>query len=186
MELRRAIEEYATVEGEIVKVDGFLNHRVDPAVIAEVGRRMAGWIGPRDPDLLLTAEASGIPPAAAVGSLLSVPYVYAKKYVGPGHRYTFAREVSSPTKGTEYRVEVARHVLPAGLRVAIVDDFLAGGRTAVALGEIVEEAGCTVLGAAFVIEKGYAPGRSNLEMRGWDVWSLETITSVDGGVVSFG
>ncbi len=186
MDLRTAIETFATVDGEIVKVDGFLNHRVDPQVMNDVGRRLAELIGPHQPELLLTAEASGIPPAAITSSLLAIPYVYAKKYVGPGQRYSFAREVSSPTKGTEYRVEVARHVLQAGLRVAIIDDFLAGGRTALALGEIAEEAGCSVLGAAFVIEKGFAPGRAGLEARGWPVWSLEIIASVDNGSITFG
>lgn len=185
MDLRTAIDRYASVEGEIVKVDGFLNHRVDPEVMADVGRRLAALIGPHQPDVLLTAEASGIPPTAVTSGLLSIPYVYAKKYVGPGHRYTFAREVSSPTKGTEYRVEVARHVLPAGLRVAILDDFLAGGRTALAMGEIAEEAGCTVVGCAFVIEKGFAPGRALLESKDWKVWSLETIASVEDGKVKF-
>ncbi len=151
--------------------------------MADVGRRLAAALTTLDPDVILTAEASGIPPAAACAAELGIPYVYAKKYVGPGHRYTFAREVSSPTKGTEYRVEVARHVLGAGERVAVIDDFLAGGRTAAAMCEIAEEAGCAVVGAFFVIEKGFTAGRANLEARGWQVTALETITSLDGGTV---
>ena len=108
--------------------------------------------------------------------------VYAKKYVGVGERYTFAREVSSPTKGTEYRVEVARRVLPPGQRVAIVDDFLAGGRTAEALGEIVEEAGGEVLGFVFVVEKTFTGGRERLEEHGWSVDALVRIASLENGV----
>jgi xanthine phosphoribosyltransferase len=115
--------------------------------------------------------------------VMEIPIVYAKKYLGPGGRYTFSREVASPTKGTEYRVEVARHVLPPGLRVAIVDDFLAGGRTAEALGEIAEEAGCTVLGATFVIEKTFTEGRERLEAHGWTVWSLVQVESLEDGEV---
>ncbi|MDH3307641.1 MAG: phosphoribosyltransferase family protein [Acidimicrobiia bacterium] len=183
MDLRTALRTRASVDGPIVKVDGFLNHRVDPSVMSDVGRRLAAALAPLGADVLLTAEASGIPPAAAAASELGLPYVYAKKYVGPGTRYTFAREVSSPTKGTEYRVEVARHALEPGLRIAVIDDFLAGGRTAVALCEIAEEAGCTVVGTLFVIEKAFAGGRLLIESRGWTVTSLERITSLDGGIV---
>lgn len=186
VDLKTALNELTTVEGEIVKVDGFLNHRVLPGIMAEVGQRIADHVAPLSPDLILTAEASGIPPAAAAAARLALPYVYAKKFLGVGNRYSFARDVSSPTKGTEYRVEVARHILEAGLRVVIVDDFLAGGRTAQAMGEIAEEAGCEVLGMVFIIEKGFAPGRALLEQRGWPVFSLETINSVEDGIVHLG
>ncbi|MDH3399106.1 MAG: xanthine phosphoribosyltransferase [Acidimicrobiia bacterium] len=185
VDLRTAIDSMATVEGTILKVDRFLNHRVDPSLMAQVGRQIAALLGPHEPDLLLTAEASGIPPALAAGIEMGVPIVYAKKYLGPGNRYTFSREVVSATKGTEYRVEVARHVLQPGLRLSVVDDFLAGGRTAEALGEIAEEAGCTVLGATFVIEKTFADGRARLEAHGWPVWSLVQVESLANGEVRF-
>jgi len=181
--LRTAIELLATVDGPILKVDRFLNHRVEPALMANVGAELATLLRPLEPDLLLTAEASGIPPALAAGIEMNLPIVYAKKYLGPGERYTFSREVVSPTKGTEYRVEVARHVLDAGLRVVIIDDFLAGGRTAEALGEIAEEAGCTVLGTVFVIEKTYTEGRARLEGHGWPVWALVRVESLANGEV---
>jgi xanthine phosphoribosyltransferase len=181
--LRTAIELLATVDGPILKVDRFLNHRVEPALMANVGAELATLLRPLEPDLLLTAEASGIPPALAAGIEMNLPIVYAKKYLGPGERYTFSREVVSPTKGTEYRVEVARHVLDAGLRVVIIDDFLAGGRTAEALGEIAEEAGCTVLGTVFVIEKTYTEGRARLERHGWPVWALVRVESLANGEV---
>ena len=121
-------------------VDDFLNHRVDPDVMHQIGVDMAKAFVQLSPELVLTAEASGIPPALTCAAELSIPMVYAKKYVGPGNRYTFSREVTSPTKGTEYRVEVARRVMVPGTRVLIVDDFLARGRTAEALGEITLEA----------------------------------------------
>ncbi len=180
--LRAAIETRGRVEGDILKVDDFLNHRVDLELFPEIGEAIAKRFSSSQPDLVLTAEASGIPPGFVAAQALSVPLVYAKKYVGVGERYTFAREVSSPTKGTEYRVEVARRVLPPGLRVAIVDDFLAGGRTAEALGEIVEEAGCEVLGFVFVVEKTFTNGRERLEGHGWAVDSLVRIASLENGV----
>lgn len=184
MDLRAAIDHLATAEGQIVKVDRFLNHRVMPSVMEDVGKRMAAEIGD-NVDLIVTAEASGIPPAAATSAVLNVPYIYAKKYVGTGERYTFAREVSSPTKGTEYRVEIARHLLEPGLQIAVVDDFLSQGRTANALGEIVEEAGSNVAGMFFVIEKAFVDGRRLLSSHGWPVHSLEIIRSIEGGSIVY-
>jgi len=184
VDLRTAIVSLATVDGPILRVDRFLSHRVEPSLMVDVGRQLAALLGPLEPDLLLTAEASGIPPALAAGIEMDLPIVYAKKYLGgSGARYTFSREVASPTKGTEYRVEIARHALQPGLQVAIVDDFLAGGRTAEALGEIAEEAGCTVLATIFVIEKTYTEGRARLEAHGWPVWSLVQVESLANGEV---
>lgn len=167
-------------------VDEFLNHRVDPDIMRSVGTALSDLIKPWEVDLILTAEASGIPPALACALHANLPVVYAKKYVGPGHRYTFAREVASPTKGTEYRVEVSRRVLEPGVRLAVIDDFLSGGRTAEALGEIAVEAGCQPAGFAFAIEKSFAPGRDRLEGRGWTVKSLVKVDSIADGVVTFG
>lgn len=183
VDLRTAVAERARIEGPLVLVDEFLNHRVEPAVIASVGRDLAASFAPLAPDLILTAEASGIPPAMACSHELGIPMVYAKKYLGTGDRYSFAREVTSPTKGVEYRVEVARRVLPPGLRLIIIDDFLARGRTAEALGEIATEAGCELLGFGFAIEKGWQGGRERLERHGWVVHSVVELESIEGSTV---
>ncbi|MGA9595892.1 MAG: phosphoribosyltransferase family protein [Acidimicrobiia bacterium] len=183
MDLRTAVTERARVEGNLVLVDEFLNHRVDPEVIASVGTALAEVFTALEPNLILTAEASGIPPAMACSQEMGVPMVYAKKYLGTGDRYSYGREVTSPTKGVEYRVEVARRVLPPGLRVVVVDDFLARGRTAEALGEIVAEAGCEVLGFGFAIEKQWQGGRERLERHGWKVHSVVELVSLEGSSV---
>jgi xanthine phosphoribosyltransferase len=183
VDLRTAVTERARVEGNLVLVDEFLNHRVEPEVIASVGADLAAVFSNLSPDLILTAEASGIPPAMACSHALGVPMVYAKKYLGTGDRYSFAREVASPTKGVEYRVEVARRVLPPGLGVIIIDDFLARGRTAEALGEIVAEAGCEVLGFGFAIEKQWQGGRKRLERHGWQVHSVVELLSIEASSV---
>lgn len=175
--------ERARVEGDLLRVDEFLNHRVEPSLMREVGEGLAALLLPFQPTLVLTAEASGIAPALETAYVLGLPMVYAKKFVGLGDRYTFSREVVSPTKGTEYRVEVARRVLEPGQRVAVVDDFLSGGRTAEALGEIAEEAGCEVAGFGFVISKEFTPGRDRLEAHGWEVRALIQVKSLEGGRV---
>jgi xanthine phosphoribosyltransferase len=184
--LRSAIAERGRVEGALLKVDEFLNHRVEPSLMAAIGVTIAAAFTATSPDLILTAEASGIPPALATGTALDIPVVYAKKYPrGDEIRPAFVREVASPTKGVEYRVEVARRVLPAGARVLVVDDFLSGGRTAQALGEIVVEAGADIVGFGFVIEKAFMGARSRLEAKGWPVEAVAVISSLDGGVAVF-
>ncbi len=177
------MRERGRVEGSLVKVDDFLNHQVDPELLDIVGSDIADRWRAADIDLVMTAEASGIPPALTAARHLGVPMLYAKKFPRlTAERPAFVREVTSPTKGTEYRVEVARRLLPPGRRVLIVDDFLSGGRTAEALGEIVEEAGCVVVGFAFVIEKSFMEGHDRLAARGWRVDSLVRVTSLDGGL----
>lgn len=183
VDLRTAVAERARIEGNLVLVDEFLNHRVEPAVIESVGKSLANSFADLNPDMILTAEASGIPPALACSRELDIPMVYAKKYLGTGDRYSFAREVKSPTKGVEYRVEVARRVLPPGLRLIIIDDFLARGRTAEALGEIATEAGCELLGFGFALEKGWQGGRDRLERHGWVVRSVVTLAAIEGNSV---
>jgi len=184
-QLRAAIVRWGRVEGTLLKVDDFLNHRVDPELITVVGGALADRFADADPDLVLTAEASGIAPALACALHLGLPMVFAKKYLGPGSRDVHFREVYSPTRGMEYRVEVFRRALSPGRRVLVIDDFLAGGRTAEALGEIAEEADCTVVGLGFAIEKTFQEGRQRLTAHGWRVDALARVASLDGGRITF-
>jgi xanthine phosphoribosyltransferase len=177
--LADAIADRGRVEGSLIKVDDFLNHRVEPGLMRAVGRAVADLYRQSRVDLVLTAEASGIAPAIAVADHLGVACVYAKKYPRrASERPAYARDVGSPTKQADYRVEVAHRVLPPEMSVLIVDDFLSRGRTAEALGEIVEEAGSSVVGFGFAIEKGYMEGRERLEGRGWRVESLVIVTDI--------
>ncbi len=183
--LRAAILRWGRVEGDLLKVDDFLNHRVDPDLIIAVGDSLGDRFAGAAPDVVLTAEASGIAPALTCALHLHLPMVFAKKYLGPGGRDVRGREVFSPTRGMEYRVEVFRRALPPGRRVLIIDDFLAGGRTAEALGEITEESGCTVVGLGFAIEKTFQDGRQRLAAHGWQVDALARVASLEGGRILF-
>lgn len=185
MDLQSRVANEATVNGDIVLVDHFLNHRVDPDLMAEVGRRVAAMSDELSPDVVLTAEASGIPPAMAASLATGLPMIYAKKYLTPGGRTSYWREVSSATKEFEYRIEVREHVFTGG-RVLIVDDFLHQGRTAEALGEIVEEAGGEVVAMVFVVEKAWVGARARLERRGWPVHALVSIAGLEDGRIRFG
>ncbi|MBT8213904.1 MAG: xanthine phosphoribosyltransferase [Acidimicrobiia bacterium] len=179
--LRQAVLERARVDGDLLMVDEFLNHRVELGIVDSAARDLVDRYAGSDIDLVLTAEASGIAPAIFCGAALQVPVVYAKKYLGIGDRYALSRTITSPTRGTEYRVEVSRRAISPAERVLVVDDFLSGGRTAAALGEITTEAGADVVGFGFLIEKATLGGRQRLEQRSWRVESVVTITSLGEG-----
>lgn len=180
--VRSAVLERGRVDGDLLRVDEFLNHRIDLGIVDHAGTALAESFAGDRVDLVVTAEASGIAPALACARVLGVPVVFAKKFLGPGTRHAIGRDVVSPTKGTEYRVEVGRRVLEPGHEVLVVDDFLSRGRTAEALGEIVEEAGCSVVGLGFVVEKTWMGGRERLEARRWTVDSVVRVASLSEGV----
>ncbi len=162
MDAPTAIESRLDIEGSFVRVDGFLNHRVEPELMRAAAADLADRLAPAAPDTVVTAEASGIPPGLLVAEALGVPMVYAKKTVHPPSDDVEAREVASATKGTTYWMGVRRSLVPPGARVAIVDDVLASGNAAEALGAIVRALDATVVGHAFLIEKAWLGGRARL------------------------
>jgi xanthine phosphoribosyltransferase len=181
--VRRIVEE-ATVENDrILKIDHFLNHRIEPEFMAAMGEALAERIRPFRPDLLLTAEASGIAPAMATAYALGVPVLYAKKYSPVVEPPALSRVVPSPTKGGETRLVVAARYLKSGMRVALIDDFLANGRTAVALAEIVGDAGAHTVVAGFLVEKLFQNGRAGLEEMGIPVATLAQVERLEHGRV---
>src|SRR5438552_1236090 len=174
----------ATVENDrILKIDHFLNHRIEPAFMSAMGEAMADRIRAFRPDLLLTAEASGIAPALATAYALGVPMVYAKKYSPVVELPALSRVVPSPTKGGETRLVVAARYLQPGMRVALIDDFLANGRTAVALAEIAAEAEARTVVAGFFVEKLFQQGRRGLEELGIPIATLAQVERLEGGRV---
>jgi xanthine phosphoribosyltransferase len=162
----RIIAEAQVIDDRIIKIDHFLNHRIDAVLMQAIGAELARRVAPFMPDLVLTAEASGIPPALTTALALGIPLVYAKKYAPLIELPAYSRIVPSPTRGGEYRLAVARTVLPADARVVLIDDFLANGGTAAALADIIAEAGARLVAAGFVVEKTFQQGRERLAIHG--------------------
>ena len=181
--VRRIVAEATVVEDRILKIDHFLNHRVEPSFMAALGQALAERLRPFAPDMVLTAEASGIAPALAVATALDVPMVYAKKYSPEVEAPALSRVVPSPTKGGSTRLVISGRYLAEGMRVALVDDFLANGRTALALAEIVGDAGARLVAAGFIVEKRFQGGRIDLEARGIPVMALAQVERLEGGRV---
>jgi xanthine phosphoribosyltransferase len=173
--VQRINAEAVVINDRILKIDHLLNHRIDADLMQAIGAELATRLAPFQPDLILTAEASGIPPALSTAFACRKPLVYAKKYHPDVPMPALTRRVSSPTKGGEVLLAITARFIPAKARLAIVDDFLANGRTALALAEMAQEAGASVVAAAFVVEKVFQQGREPLLALGVPVIALAQI-----------
>ncbi len=163
----------------IIKVDGFVNHQIDPALTVQMGvefaQRFAG-AGVDDVTKVITAEVSGIAPALATAQALNVPLVYARKHrpitMPDGF---FLAEAPSHTKGGIVRLMISPQYLGAGDRVLLIDDFLATGETIRALIGLVQQSGATLCGIGCVIEKVFEHGREQLVDLGVPIVTLAKI-----------
>ncbi len=180
--LRRRIEQEGRHLGRgIVKVDSFINHQVDAPLMVEVGRELARRLAWTQPTKILTAEISGIAPALCTALAMGLPVVYARKSRPVTMPATiYRRTAPSHTKGTEVELLVSPEVLGAADRVLIVDDFLAGGRTILALAGLVADAGATLVGVGVAIEKRFEKGREALAGLGVPVEAVAVIAGVEG------
>jgi xanthine phosphoribosyltransferase len=172
--------------GGILKVDGFLNHQLDPELTRAMGmafkeRFVAQGIG--RVDRVLTAEVSGIAPALTTGIAFGVPVVYARKR-RPITMPDTVLETRAPshTKGGVTRLIVSPEYLGHGDRVLIIDDFLATGRTLEALAGLVAASGAELCGIGCVIEKAFEGGRARLDHLGVPLITLAVITAMDGEI----
>ena len=170
---------------EIVKVDSFLNHRIDVALSTEMGKAFYEAFKDDPVDLILTVEASGIAAAlTAAQAFGNIPVVFAKK---GDHRNVgndvYTADVYSFTHQKMNTIRVSRKYLPQGSRVLIIDDFLANGEAVEGLRSIIDQAGCTLVGAGICVEKGFQPGGRKLREAGLKVVSLAIVDAIDDGKI---
>ncbi len=178
--IKRWILEKGEVLGpEFLKVDSFLNHRIDPRFVSLAGEELVSHFADVKVNIVLTAEAAGNVIAYEVARRLDAMAIYAKKGVASTMGAPLTRRISSPTKGGAVELSVSREYLGPGERVLVVDDFLYRGTTSRALAEMVLEARATLVGFGFVIEKGFSGGRKVLDPFGVPVVSLAIIEHMD-------
>ena len=187
-ELNEAIRIYGRGIGkDIVKVDMFLNHRIDTGLLFRMGEELAAHFRRQRPTMVLTVEASGIPLAtAAAHALGDIPLVFAKKASASNQSadQMATAPVHSYTHNTDNLIRVDRRFIPIGSRVLIVDDFLANGNAVRGLTQIVEQLGGKVCGIGIGIEKGFQPGGEELRKAGFDLLSLAIVKEIrDGDIV---
>lgn len=173
---QRINEEGRVLDNRVLKVDGFLNHQIDPVLFQEIGKEIARRYQDAGITRIVTIEASGIALALMAAIELKVPLVFARKkksilMVDD----VYHAKVYSYTKEENYDISISKKFLPAGDKVLIIDDFLASGEAAMGLAKLVEAAGDTVVGMAIAIEKSFQPGRKRLEDAGYRVESLVRI-----------
>lgn len=175
-------------EGNVLKVDSFLNHQMDVELLDEIGREFQRRFEGEKITKVLTIEASGIAIAYAVARCLGVPMVFAKKKKSinlDGDMYT--AEVESFTHKNKNQIIVSKKFVTAEDRVLVVDDFLANGCALQGLLAIVEQARAEVAGIGIVIEKGFQPGGRIIRNLGYHLESLAIVESMDSatGTVHF-
>ena len=177
---KRILEEGQNLGRGILKIDSFLNHQVDADLMEEVGREIARRFAETRPNLVLTAEVSGIIPAVMAGKAMdNLPVLYARKHKPITMKEpVYVDGAPSHTKGGEVLLMVSPEFLHAGDRVLIVDDFLATGRTIDALARIINNAGATLVGIATVVEKSFEGGRELLEQWNVPIESMAIITDM--------
>jgi xanthine phosphoribosyltransferase len=170
----------------ILKVDGFINHQVDPQLMLEVGKELAARFADVGATKVLTAEISGIAPAVLTALELRLPVVYARKtkpvtMTDP----VFVEAAPSHTKGVDTFLMVAPEFLNPGDRILIIDDFLASGHTIDALVRLVRHAGAELVGIGALIEKCFEGGRQQLSALGVPIVALAMIASMEDAQIIF-
>lgn len=175
---QRILKEGIVLDGNILKVDSFINHQIDPVLAYEIGLEFYKRFSDLKIDKVLTIETSGIAFALFTAYHFRVPLVFAKKHQGKNMlEDVYCSKVYSYTKEKEYTISVScRYVYP-GDRILLVDDFLANGQALLGLIDIAKQAGASVLGAGIVIEKGFQPGGKVLRNQGIRLESLVVIDS---------
>jgi xanthine phosphoribosyltransferase len=186
-----ALEQRILAEGRnlgqgILKVDSFVNHQVDPALMLACGQEFARLFKDTQPTKVLTAEISGIAPALMTALVLNIPVVYARKTKPVTMPDTvFLTTAPSHTKKRDVEIMASPEYLQPGERVLIIDDFLATGQTILALARIAKAAGAEIVGVGALIEKSFEGGRQVLKGLHVPVKSLALISDMRGGTITF-
>lgn len=182
----KVVNEGIVLSNQVLKVDSFLNHQMDPVLMKEVGREFTRRFNGEKITRVLTIESSGIAPGIMTALELEVPLIFARKQKSLTLREDILVEkVYSFTKQETNEITVAKKFMNPGDRVLIIDDFLANGEAAFGLARIVEQAGAEVVGIGIVIEKAFQPGGRLLKEKGYRVESLVRIAGLENGQVTF-
>ena len=180
----RIRREGRVLPGNIVKVDGFLNHRVDVAFMEELADEFAKIFPVKDATLILTAEASGIALATICAQKYGVPLLFAKKAKSDNiEGGLYQSDIFSYTYKKKVTLLVAKDWIHSNDRVLIIDDFMARGEAMRGLCEIVTSAGCELVGIGCAVEKGFQQGGKALRAQGVHLKSLAIVTGIQDGEI---
>lgn len=184
---KRILEDGIVKPGNVLKVDSFLNHQIDPIVMEEVVNEFMNYFGDRRITKVITIEASGIAPAIMLAAKLKVPMLFAKK-AEPStlkNNDLYETDVHSYTKNITSRVIISKEYIEENDSVLIIDDFLANGQAVMGLVDLVQQAGAKVAGVGICIEKSFQSGHQLIKDAGIDIYSICRIASLENGEVTF-
>ena len=171
---------------QVLKVDSFLNHQIDPPLMKAIGEEFAERFKEDGVTKILSIESSGIAPAMMAGLVLGVPAIFARKRKSlTMSENLFIADVHSFTKNETNEISVSKDFLKKEDKVLVIDDFLANGQAALGLIDIVEQAGAKLAGVGIVIEKGFQNGGAIIRDKGIRVESLAIVSSLANGEVEF-
>ena len=182
----RILREGKNLGNGILKVDGFINHQVDPALMDGCGQEFARRFRDVGATKVLTAEISGIAPALTTAYHLGLPVVYARKskpITMPDQ--VFLTLTPSHTKGRTVELIVSPEFLAGGERILIIDDFLASGATILGLVRLAQTAGAVIVAIGALIEKSFEGGRDALAELGVPIESLAVVSALEGDQIIF-
>lgn len=183
---KRISEEGRVLPGNIVKIDGFLNHQVDIRLMREIAREFRRLFPEKQINKILTVEASGIALAAITALEFDVPMVFIKKAKSDNiEGGLYQSDIFSYTYKKKVTLLLARQWLTESDNVLIVDDFLANGEAMRGVIEIVGQSGARLMGVGIAVEKGFQPGGAHLREQGINLRSLAIIDGVEDGKIVF-
>lgn len=172
--------------GGIIKVDSFLNHQMDTALIDDIGSEFYSHFCDRGITKILTIEASGIGIACLTAKYFNVPVVFAKKSDAKNlSSELYTADVFSYTKGKMFTVRVDKRYISSDDRILLIDDFLANGRALLGLIDIAGQADATICGAGICIEKAFQKGGDLIRSMGIDLYSLAIVDVDEDGKLVF-
>jgi len=176
----RILKDGKCFEGGILKVDKFINHQMDPYLMKQIAIEFIKKFANEDINKIITIEASGIAPAIMLGYMMELPVVFAKKKQPSTMNDMYQTKVSSFTKKRDYHVVISKEYLTPEDRVLFIDDFLAYGNAGLGIVDLCQQAGATIVGAGFIIEKAFQHGREALQKAGIShIESMAIIESLD-------
>lgn len=186
-ELERYILEHGEALGEdILKVDVFLNHQIDPMFMMELAKDLKEHFKDKNINKIVTIETSGIAPSVFLGYLLNVPVVYFKKSTSKILKDAlYQTKIHSFTKDIDYQISCSKKYLNENDHVLLIDDFMANGEACLGAIDLIKQANATVEGIGIVIEKAFQDGRAKVEAQGYQVYAQARILSLHDGEITF-
>lgn len=179
------LEKGKFIDSNVLKVDSFLNHQIDPVLMKEMGDEFYEYFKNHGITKIVTIETSGIAPALMCALRMDVPLVFIKKTHPSTMSNPLTASVHSFTKNKTYSVCLDKEFISSNDRILFIDDFLANGEAFKGAEEIINQANAKICGVGMVIEKAFQKGHQYILDKGYDLYALASIKKFEDGIIEF-